>query len=191
MQDRLRVALFTLEAGREDVEFLEAVLPRVYVNVDFEYAGRLYPPPSAYNEARGQYLSDILLRLVERAIESYGYDAGLCIAGVDAYTPGLNFVFGQALLGRGAAIVYTPRLKPEFYGQPPNRRLYLERLLKEAMHELGHAFGLEHCMTPYCVMNFSNSIIEVDEKRPAYCRSCAGELARRGILVSKEYTLPY
>jgi archaemetzincin len=187
----LRAAVFSIGSDRETVDALLSLLPRVYENVVFEYGGELYPPPSAYNPSRGQYVSDIILQLVAEAVEEYNYDLGLGVAGFDAYTPGLNFVFGQALLGRGAAVVYTPRLRQEFYGLEPNPQLYRERLLKEAMHELGHALGLEHCPTPGCVMNFSNSIVEVDAKKPAYCRACSRKLRAAGVLVSDSYTLPY
>jgi archaemetzincin len=33
-----------------------------------------------------------------------------------------------------------------------------QRLVKEAVHELGHAFGLNHCENIECVMHFSNSL---------------------------------
>jgi archaemetzincin len=44
---------------------------------------------------------------------------------------------------------------------------------KEAVHELGHAFGLVHCKDFECVMHFSNSIEQVDLKANAFCRKCA------------------
>ena len=46
------------------------------------------------------------------------------------------------------------------------------RALKEAMHELGHTFGLGHCADPGCVMWFSNTLGETDRKGAAYCPRC-------------------
>jgi archaemetzincin len=46
------------------------------------------------------------------------------------------------------------------------------RALKEAMHELGHTFGLGHCADPGCVMWFSNTLAETDRKGAAYCARC-------------------
>jgi len=34
----------------------------------------------------------------------------------------------------------------------------MQRVIKEAVHELGHAFGLTHCENSKCVMHFSNSL---------------------------------
>ncbi|HET6437289.1 MAG TPA: peptidase M54, partial [Anaeromyxobacter sp.] len=43
---------------------------------------------------------------------------------------------------------------------------------KEAVHELGHCFGLRHCQSPGCVMGRSSSVHEVDEKGHGLCVDC-------------------
>ena len=150
---------------------------------------RLQPSLSWFDWGRRQYRSEQILAYVRSLKDRLGVGVLLVIAGIDAYANGLNFVFGEALLSEGVAIVYTPRLRPEFYGQPPDQRLYRQRLLKEVLHEVGHALGLEHCTVPGCVMNFSNSVVDVDGKAAAYCEQCARRLAVKGIKVSRAYVL--
>ncbi len=91
---------------------------------------------------------------------------------VDLYAPGLNFVFGEALVFRGPALISVYRLRPEYYGMLWDEGLFHERVLKEAVHELGHTLGLGHCKNPRCVMFFSNSILETDRKSAQLCRLC-------------------
>ena len=116
-----------------------------------------------FNEQRNQLNSDKLLHWLATSIVNHikSYDAGntiiLAICNIDAYSPGLNFVFGQASLGGGVAAIYLPRLRQEFYGLSANTSIFIERVLKEATHEVGHAFGLGHCPKQSCVMLFSNS----------------------------------
>jgi len=135
-------------------------------------------PRSAYDWRRGQYLSSEILRLVVSYALVKGIDRALGIADLDAYVSGLNFVFGEAVLGGRGAVVYLARLRPEFYSLPPSEGLFLERALKECMHELGHTFGLRHCGNPLCVMHFSNSIADTDRKLAEYCNACRSKLAR-------------
>ncbi len=99
----------------------------------------------------------------------------LAVVGYDAYVPGLNFVFGLALPPLLVATVYTPRLRLG------GEKLFAKRLVKEVMHELGHVYGLEHCRVRKCVMSFSNSLLEVDLKEPAFCPKCAEKLRKLGI----------
>jgi archaemetzincin len=46
------------------------------------------------------------------------------------------------------------------------------RLQKEAVHELGHTFGLLHCRDEHCAMARSPSLRHVDAKSPALFRAC-------------------
>jgi len=138
-------------------------------------------PRHAFNEWRGQYNSSIILEELSRmhskgAFE--GYEKVVGLADVDAYVMGLNFVFGEALLGGPVAVVYLTRLRPEFYGKLPNHELFIERICKEVMHELGHTLGLRHCANPQCVMHFSNSIVDTDYKSMLFCMRCQSIIAR-------------
>ena len=59
-----------------------------------------------------------------------------------------------------------------FYSGIANKNLLLERTIKEALHELGHNYGLRHCIDWDCVMHASNGIEEVDIKEITYCNKC-------------------
>jgi len=91
---------------------------------------------------------------------------------VDLFIPILTFVFGEAQLGDTGALVSTHRLRPEFYGMPNDPELLRVRLLKEALHELGHTLGLQHCPDYLCVMSASHSVERIDLKRAGFCKAC-------------------
>jgi len=94
----------------------------------------------------------------------------LAVVSGDAYVPGLNFVFGVASPQLKVASIYTKRIKTDL-------NKYIERLLKLAMHELGHLLGLGHCRNR-CVMRFSNSLAELDEKPASFCDECTIKLRK-------------
>jgi archaemetzincin len=98
----------------------------------------------------------------------------LAICDFDAYSDELNFVFGQAHLGGRVAAIYLARLRDEFYFGKSTKmnNLFERRVIKEAVHELGHTFGLRHCQISKCVMHFSNSLQDTDFKDDELCDRC-------------------
>lgn len=171
-------ALIMLMGGANpgELAFLPGGLSQVFSTVRFKICGEVFTlPPYAYDRARRQYNSTLLLEYLALS-KPRGYAKYLGVTDADLYAGGLNFVFGEAILNGEDAVVSLHRLRPEFYGEPPNRRLFEARVLKEAVHELGHTFGLTHCRNPECVMSFSNSIIDTDVKKAQPCLKCQVKL---------------
>ncbi|HSW53101.1 MAG TPA: archaemetzincin family Zn-dependent metalloprotease [Sulfuricaulis sp.] len=135
----------------------------------------LSEPAAACDERRGQWMAVEFLKVLLPVAPRPGRILGLTVR--DLYIPMLSFLFGQAQLDGAAAVVSVARLRQEFYGLPGNEGLLLTRARKEALHELGHTFGLVHCADPLCAMSLSTSLPQVDTKRDEYCESC-GSLAR-------------
>lgn len=128
-------------------------------------------PLFAYDERRGQYSSVLVLRsLLERAHPSMARILG--ITAKDLFIPMLSFVLGQAQLNGRVAVISLARLQQQFYGFPPDPELLRARAVKEAVHEMGHTFGLTHCTDVRCPMSLSNNVQHVDAKGPVLCTAC-------------------
>ena len=131
-------------------------------------------PKDAYNRFKEQYRAEYILDVLR--------DRGvlLAVTTADIFADKLNFVYGLAEY-RGPAIVSTARLDPQFYKESPNFQLLMSRLVKEAIHEIGHIFGLSHCQYPECVMSYSNNVKFVDKKKKWFCDSCKVKMSTEGI----------
>ncbi len=128
-------------------------------------------PADVVDAARQQASST---RILEWLAARGSGEAGkvLAVTDVDLFIPALTFVFGEAQLGGRAAVVSTARLVPPGSTLAAGGPLVGARLAKEAVHELGHAFGLVHCERARCVMSRSASLVEVDAKGGGFCEAC-------------------
>jgi archaemetzincin len=139
---------------------------------------RLPLSEKAFDRKRKQYRSNVILSEIQGyAAKKKDLDRVLGVVDADMFTSELNFVFGEAACPGKAALISLRRLKPEFYGAPPNVELFTERSLKEAVHELGHTLGLRHCSRSSCIMYFSNSIFDTDRKQSSFCDQCSLQVA--------------
>jgi archaemetzincin len=129
-------------------------------------------PGFAFNPQRRQYHSTEILKKIVQRPSSEAWKV-LGVTEMDLYIPVLTFVFGEAQLTNGGAVVSAHRLRQEFYGMPSDTELLHERLLKESLHELGHTYGLRHCPEYTCVMSASNGVERIDLKNADFCPNCA------------------
>ena len=125
-------------------------------------------PVDTFDARRGQHASTAFLRWLT-GLHPPPAPRLLAVTDADLFIPVLTFVFGEAQLGGPAAVVSTARLETP-------RELLATRLAKEAVHELGHTWGLKHCDVEGCVMGRSAGLREVDAKSDELCRDCRSRL---------------
>ena len=137
-------------------------------------------PEFAFNPQRRQYHSTEILKKIAKRPTSEAWKV-LGVTEMDLYIPVLTFVFGEAQLTDGGAVVSAHRLRQEFYGMPGDTELLHERLLKESLHELGHTYGLRHCPDYTCVMSSSNGVERIDLIGADFCPNCARLIQADGL----------
>lgn len=124
-----------------------------------------------YDSARRQYdgnklIKEIDFRFVSDTVKILG------IFNVDLFIPILTYIFGQAFLNGRAGIASIYRLNNERYGIKADEKIFVDRIRKEVIHELGHTFGLIHCKNPDCVMRSSTYVEDIDQKSSHLCNHC-------------------
>jgi archaemetzincin len=156
------------------LEVIEEGLGRI-LGLTMRRLGGLEVPPSTFDSTRGQWSStEILKYLVLHLPEDESRLLGLTDR--DLFVPVLSFVYGQAQLRGRAALVSLARLAPEFHGLPADPIITAGRALKEAVHEIGHTFGLVHCLDRRCPMSLSVGLADLDHKTADPCPSCSALL---------------
>ena len=144
-----------------------------------------------FDPGRRQYNGNKLLKAVDD-ISIPGSVKTVGLFSVDLFIPILTFVFGEAQLKGIGAVVSIHRLHNRFYGLPEDREVTTDRLLKEAVHELGHTFGLIHCSQPQCVMNSSTYVENIDQKPAELCPLCQKSIkAERGFSLNNGFRFPW
>ena len=87
-------------------------------------------------------------------------------------------IFGLGELWGSACVVSSHRLIRKL-GKKDLRR-GLRRVVKVAIHEVGHVLGLPHCESPRCVMNDAKGTIKtVDLETGHLCEKCQAVLKSR------------
>jgi archaemetzincin len=150
----------------------------MHLSKEFDASVKTAPPINEtlslnlFDKNRGQWKSNNILQWLLHKTKPDRSKKILAICDFDAYSNSLNFVLGQAHADGRVSAIYLPRLRQEFYALKRDDSLFYQRLVKEAIHELGHAFGLKHCENLRCVMHFSNSLRDTDIKESSFCNIC-------------------
>jgi archaemetzincin len=129
-------------------------------------------PGSAFAPQRGQWSSLAFLETLLPRVPP-GATRLLGVTERDLFVPVLSFVYGQAQLGGKVAVVSLARLRPEFHGLAQTPAVLARRAGTEAVHELGHTFGLVHCLDRRCPMSLSIDLPDLDGKTATPCVACA------------------
>lgn len=162
-QPLIKVHILPFE-GTDQQELQASIEELALIGIETSVLPKATIEAPSYNPQRRQYNAEILLDRVRLA-------PGHCVLGVtsrDLYVAGLNFVFGLADNPGKAALISLHRLHAG-----TDKGAFRARLVKEAVHELGHTRGLGHCADARCVMAFSNSLTDTDRKGKGFCSRCA------------------
>lgn len=169
-----------LPVGKVDGSLLQdlcAAIPRS-LPVACEILSIELDPRPAYHVERQQYHSSQILERMQSLVRPHDWRI-LGITEVDLYIPILQYVFGEAQMGGPCAVVSSYRLRQEFYGLDRDNALLSQRLVKEAVHELGHALDLHHCQDYRCAMASSHAVEWIDLREAALCESCQSKAQLR------------
>jgi archaemetzincin len=128
-------------------------------------------PKTMLNSVRKQLFFGSIAAKVAAAYEPRD-ELLLGITDFDLYKTSHQFVFGSSSPAQRCAVVSIHRLRAEFYGEKADENALFQRLLKEAVHEIGHTLGLKHCYNARCAMYYSNSIFDTDNKFSQFCEVC-------------------
>jgi archaemetzincin len=160
-----------------DILFLNQVIEGIKKEFPFKisHMEKYIDLSEFYDPGRRQYNADnILLKTDELFADNDSKILGLF--DVDLFIPIFTYIFGQAYLNGRCGIASLYRLANERYGIKPDNNLLAERFTKEAIHELGHTFGLIHCIVPDCVMRSGTYVEDIDQKNASFCSNCKTQL---------------
>jgi len=159
---KLEIVGLECKVPEEIVSFLHSEIPSMNIEVhEIRDASKI--KERSYDPSRGQYNAELVL--IELSKFRKKRELILGIMEGDLFVRGFNFVFGLASPKLGAGLVSIHRLG--------SGEILVERLKKEVLHEIGHLLGLKHCSDPKCVMYFSNTVRDTDEKDAKFCPMCS------------------
>ncbi|MFA6296788.1 MAG: archaemetzincin family Zn-dependent metalloprotease [Patescibacteria group bacterium] len=164
-------SIYVLEVGTVDDldwENLALNLQKVF-DFSVKKIGPIDVPDFAFNAEKNQYDAEKILLDLQK-VEFEDLEKMIAVTNKDLFALEYNYIFGQGDCPGRQSIVSVFRLKDK------NENLFNERVLKEAIHELGHNFGLSHCLNIKCPMHFSINIADTDLKEITLCEKCGNLL---------------
>ena len=158
----------------EELEKMLSIISNRF-KMETQLSTRPFDMTPYFNPVRSQYNANEIIQKLDTDAAEDNKIVG--ITELDLFIPVLSYIFGQAYLGGSAALISGHRLHNSRYGLVEDPVLYSQRLLKCLIHELGHAFGLKHCLKPGCVMISTTYVEEMDQKSDMFCQTCQDELS--------------
>lgn len=128
-------------------------------------------PQDTFMESRDQYNAMAIIKHLNEEMSQNSLKI-LGITRFDICNPILTYVFGEAYMGGRSAVMSCARLGVGNRGLPISREDFLDRVVKVAVHEIGHTFGVPHCHAGRCVMRASNNVPDLDTKLNYLCTYC-------------------
>ncbi len=198
MEEKINILILN-DIGRSILRYLQKNLASIFNN-NIPLSKHVIVPASFYKIEKKQYDGRKLLGfLAENLMLKEAKNINLAIFDRDLFKGNLDHVFGLAAPFPRICVISIIRLHPHFekdyfqeglkkrkMGKFPlsvrrltgkEKTLYYERILKEAMHGIGHTMGLVHCSNSFCIMSPSNMLEDIDNKEIRFCRSCTQSIS--------------
>ena len=177
-----KLKIFCSHEYKQHGEHVQKTLVRVYdmLDVRLDCANDFLLPIEVYNDETEQYDAEVLLEHL--ASSKKGNSLELWITERDLFYNGINVV---SMDGSSELVLYYKGRNSIFGYAVPNKSAILstyrlpsqELVVKEAVHEVGHILGLQHCKNS-CVMQYSNSLDEAVSKPIDLCDECKRKLSK-------------
>jgi len=157
------------EIDSATISFIQQELGKVYDFSTITLPPKKLPADAWYAE-RHRYWADTLLKHLKKLSPSSNIYA-IGITGKDISTKKSKYpnwgVMGLGLMPGNACVISDYRLQ----AYPKTREHIDSQLLKVAIHELGHNFGLPHCPNETCYMTDAEGKNKLDGET-GFCKEC-------------------
>jgi archaemetzincin len=154
-----------------------ATFIRTHLHLEAYILAPFQNPISAYDQKRGQYNAAMILKAFKSMPFEERLDKVIGVMNVDLFIPIFTHVLGEANEGGRYALASLYRLGETTDRFPASMEQIVERLIKVAIHELGHLFNMAHCLNKHCLMHYSGNLADLDATPPTFCDYCSEFLA--------------
>lgn len=195
MEEKINILVLN-DISRPLLQYLARNLSRVF-NTGTAVSRHIVIPTALFNREKKQYDGRKLLRfLTENMTIKEVKAVNLAVFDRDLFSGSLEYAFGLSSPFPKISLISVLRLHPHFQedyfsggmkkrkaGKFPllvkrlnstEKALYHDRVLKEAVHGIGHALGLTHCSRKGCAMQPSYTLEDIDARTEVFCRTCRG-----------------